>query len=248
MTEAYIDPERLAATWYAEFDPEHTRRTRFGRFVHIPQFPRIRDANQLFDCRCGSGEASEFLDELDTLYENTGLGFRKIAGHCPRTLECLRPELTARGWKEQSGWMLVHRNPPQRPVNVEVRIEVVDAASERGRDSSRKGPTPDWPGYKRAQDGRLGGSRVLAFLDGDLAGSTGWYVVDGLARFRYVHTVESARGRGVATTMVRAIQDHPEVKECEALVICCDDEGPLQLYEQLGFVRQGVTWEFLKFV
>jgi GNAT superfamily N-acetyltransferase len=102
-------------------------------------------------------------------------------------------------------------------------------------------------GYRQAQDPRLGGEALIGYVDDRPVGTTGWFIVDGVARFRPVSTIASYRRRGVATTLIRYVQDHPAVAAADGLVIYCSDDGPVPLYEQLGFVRYYEQWScFLK--
>jgi len=103
--------------------------------------------------------------------------------------------------------------------------------------------------FHRSQDARVGGERIVAYIDGRPAASTGWHVMDGIVRYRHVDTQEWARNQGAATTMLHYVQQHPVVQAQgaarRALTIFCGEDGPLPLYEQMGFVKQGFMWEFL---
>ena len=68
----------------------------------------------------------------------------------------------------------------------------------------------------------------------------------GLARFRSIRTVEHLRRRGVATSMIHFIQQQPQVREQDGLVIFCDTEDTIHLYERLGFVRHGYLWALFR--
>jgi len=70
-------------------------------------------------------------------------------------------------------------------------------------------------------------------------------VVQGVARYRHMTTQEWARNQGAATTMLHYIQQLSVVQEQAALTIFCNEGGPISLYEQMGFVKQGFMWEFL---
>ncbi len=71
--------------------------------------------------------------------------------------------------------------------------------------------------------------------------------MDGIARFRSIATQPWARQRGVASTLIRYVQNHPSVKRQEALVVCASARGSVRkLYERLGFRAKGVLWVFKK--
>jgi predicted GNAT family acetyltransferase len=86
----------------------------------------------------------------------------------------------------------------------------------------------------------------LSRLDGEIAGTAGWTIASGMARFRSIRTVEDLRRRGVATSMIRFSQDQPQVRKQDGLVIFCDTETTIHLYERLGFVRHGYLWALLR--
>ena len=240
--------DRLAETEYAAVcDPLFTKWTRFGRFVDLPHFPSRRDAHQLVDVRCDEEEVREMLGELSGLYAPTGLPFRKLAGHDAETFAHLEPVLKERDWFVERVWMMTHQRPPERPLNPDVQIKVVDPAS---KDLERVSPPenfdPERRAYYLSQDPRLDGEVLVAYLEGRPVGSTGWFVVDGVARYRAVYVHPAARGRGVASTMLQYVQNHPVVRAQDALTIHVGEGGPVRLYEALGFVKHSPFWEALR--
>ncbi len=44
--------------------------------------------------------------------------------------------------------------------------------------------------------------------------------------------------------MIHYVQNHPVVRAQDALTIFCNDDGPLRVYEELGFVKRGWMREF----
>jgi GNAT superfamily N-acetyltransferase len=248
-TRKLVSVDRLAETEYVSVaDPAYVRKTPHGRFVCDPRFPDRHDGNQLFDCRWLEGEVEDFIAFVEDLYAGTGLGFRKISGHDEVTVSRLKTPLEERGWRYQKTWMMTFDQKPRRPVNPEVRVEVVDCQTNPHLEKihAERGRSEGGFRYMRAQEPRLGGETLIAWLDGEPVGMTGWFVVNGVARFRNVGTVERARGRRVATTLIRYVQDHPIVREQDALTIHCAEDGPLPLYESLGFRKQGFMWGFLR--
>lgn len=237
----------LARTEYARFaDPEVSRSTRFGVFVHHPSFPDRYDACQLLACRCAEEDVGDLLSELERLYGPTGLQYRKILGHDRATLAVLDSRLRGAGWLALREWMLVHEKPaPACEESAAVTVEEVPPGSEREREIIEAWPDLRRTDFCRSQDRRLGGALVFGRLNGSVVGTTGWFVTeDGLARFRHVYVSEGARRQGVASTMIAHIQRHPAVRRQRALVVVCDERGPVGLYERLGFVKRGLLWSF----
>ena len=248
MGVAPITADRLAETEYtAASDPAFTKRTRFGRFVNIPQFPGRRDAHQLVDVRCNEDEVEEMFGELSGLYAPTGLSFRKLAGHDPATFAHLEPTLKSKGWSLERVWMMTHQKPPERPLNPAVEVKAVDPTSdELRRVSPPKEFDAERHAYYLSQDPRLGGEVLVAFLGGQPVGSTGWFVVDGVARYRGVYVHPAARGQNVGSTMIQTVRNHPTVRAQDVLTLHVGEEGPVRLYEALGFVKHSPFWEALR--
>lgn len=243
--------DRLAETEYAvHAAPHYTTATRFGRFVHDPRFPYRHDANQLLDVRCAPGEVPALLALLDALFEDTGRPFRKMTVHDPDTVRHLIPELTERGWSCRRENMMPLRRASSRAASSLVAVAAVpfeDPDGHRATIAKANHGHLRALHYRQAQDPRLGGEALIGYLGGHPAGTTGWFVVDGVARFRPVSTIATYRRQGVATTLIRYVQDHPTVSRADCLVIYCSDDGPVPLYERLGFVCTYSQWScFLK--
>ena len=239
---------RLTATEYVSLvDPAYVTATEFGNFYNHPDFPTRTDANQLYDCRCPQGEIDALLKLLEDSYAAAGLDFQKISGHDAATYDYLVAELLPRGWAVKREWLMPLEAEPQRAVNAEIQVRVVDDNNIRDLDALHMEDGKLQRGYlfSSAQDQRIGGERLLAYLNGEAIGCTGWFVVDGVARFRSVYTVDHARKQGAATTLIRHIQEHPTVRAQDGLVIFCGEDGPVPLYEQLGFAKRHQMWQFL---
>lgn len=250
---AYVshDVDRLAATEYAvHANPDCVQQTRFGRFVHDERFPTRHDAHQLFDVRCGPRDVDALLAEVDAMYAATGVRFRKLTFHDASTVGVLVPELRARGWSCRRENLLPFARAPVRQASEDVEVRAVPFDDPDGhRATVALGTAGHLRAlrYRQTQDPRLGGEALIGFVDGRAAGTTGWFVADGIARFRPVSTIPKHRRRGVATSLIRYVQQHPDVRGADGLVIFCGDDGPIPLYEQLGFVRRFEQWTcFLK--
>jgi len=100
--------------------------------------------------------------------------------------------------------------------------------------------------FARSQELRFGGCVYLGYLDGSLAGTTGYYLVDGVARYRSAITSRPFRGRGVASTLIRHVQNQPAVRAADALTIAVRDSGPRSLYETLGFASAAFIRRFFR--
>ena len=238
--------ERLAATEYAAVaDPNLTTKTRFGYFTHDPRFLKRHDPNQLFDVRCKPEQLGDLLTSVEALYAPTRLNFRKLSGYY--STEIL-PKLESLSWSVQRTWMLTHTRPPIRSINPNVTVRPVNPHASTDLDviSHHPDTNSDNEAFRRAQETRLGGEVIVGYLNGEPVGKTGWFVVNGVVRFRGVFTVPEARNKGVASAMIHYVQTHPNVLEQATLCIHVGEDGPLKLYESLGFIKQAQMWEALK--
>ena len=175
-----------------------------------------------------------------------GLNYRKISGHDPATWEYLAPELEKAGWSVMSSSFKLHREPSTRPVNQELEIRVVDPMSKDLESLyTRDGQIDGGFLLARAGSRRAGGEHLIGYSRGKPASCTGWFVVDRIARFRHVLTAPWARNRGYAGTLIQHVQLHQTVRTQDALVIFVSDDGPVALYEDLGFRTAGVMWDAL---
>ena len=232
--------EKLAATEYAIYNsPGHTHRSRFGLFVSIPGFPTRWDANQLFQVCCEARQTDALLLELERLYKATGAAFRKLAFHDAATANHLPDSLLSRGWDCQRHMMMTCDTLPEAAPapGVSIRTVPYDAS-----ELTRVYDDPEELRYRQAQDVRLGGEVLIAEIGGAPVGATGWFVVDGFARFRLIHTVAAYRRRGVATELIREISRRTACRGIRQLCIHCPESGPLGLYRGLGFQTRGVLW------
>jgi GNAT superfamily N-acetyltransferase len=232
--------EKLAATEYAIYSsPGHTRRTPFGTFVSIPGFPTRWDANQMFGVHCEKDQTNALLSHLQMFYEGTGAGFRKLAFHDARTAEHLPYSLLSLGWDCQRHLMMIlgARSAAVPDPKVVIRTVPFD-----GPELTRVYDDLEELRYRQAQDIRLGGEALIAELDGAPAGATGWFVAGGVARFRLIHTVAGFRRRGVATALIREVIRRTASPGIRPLCIHCPENGPIDLYRNLGFQTRGVLW------
>ena len=239
--------DQLAETEYYRLrDPHQVRLCPFGEFVHISGYPSRHDATLLLDVRCSAGQVDALLDELEALYRPLDLSFRKLVTHDRETASALQDELKSRGWITSCCYIATaDRTPVRRPnPEVEVRSVPFDHPHLKSIVEVNDGTDNALP-LRGHHDRRIGGELLIGYLDGEPAGTPGWFVTPGnVARFRAIDTVEPHRGRGVATTLVQHVRDHQTVRSAHELCLFCREDGPWPLYRRLGFRERGRMWEF----
>lgn len=239
-----ISLRRLGETEYALLDPRYTRELHFGTLYSHPDFPDRYDANQLCRVRCSATETQAMLDELNWELAPAGLSYRKVSGYDPDVWGHLEPALGGAGWSIWTTSMMLFRKAPSRGPNPAVAIRSVTPWSEDLEALYDTDGGLD-RGFElvRSQADRVGGEYLVGYVESEPACCTGWYVVDGVARFRHVYTAPWARGQGCATSLILHVQDHPEVRAQDGLVIMVTPKGPESLYRELGFQPVGTFWE-----
>lgn len=96
--------------------------------------------------------------------------------------------------------------------------------------------------YYRQKVAALQGREVVACLDGEPVATTDCFVYQGVTRFTGFVTRPDVRRRGIASAMVRAIQQQPDVRASKCVIICCNEDGPMSAVERLGFLRNNFMW------
>lgn len=239
--------------------------TPFGRVIRTPAFADRYDANQMLDVRFpapivpntadpGTAEAVEaLLGRMDVAFGE--LPYRKLCGHDAKTWTHLAPALAAHGFAISPVHIMRWQDAPTRPINSAVQIEAIPTAALMPDESAAAtaclqvmgeavGRSPGGQAFVVAASRHVVGEHLVGYLDGRPAGVTGWFCVDGVARFFPVETAEWARGRGVASTLIQRVQSTPAVRQARALaLLCAADGGPVTLYQALGFVPVAPFWE-----
>ena len=185
------------------------------------------------------------LQELDRELADSGLKFRKVSGYDPVVWAHLEPVLQEAGWEIVTCSIMLHQTPSVRKSNPRVHVRSVDVSSSDLADLyCTDGELDRSFELERTQFRRVGGEYLVGYLDSQPACCTGWYVVNGVARFRHVFTAPWARNRGCATSLILHVQNHAEVRAQDGLVIMVNPEdGPETLYRELGFQHVAAFWE-----
>ena len=237
MAPEMVPLERLAIGDYPPTDDRGLTETAFGL-----QATGV-DGPALLNCRCSPETFEACLAAVRSL------GVNKLVGHDEATLELLAPHLESRGFSRGALLVMVLTDPPTIESNPDVEIEVIDPARLAHAPSYRQlfaqvDALDHWR-MEAETEWRRGGEVLVGWLDGRPAGRCGWFVKGGVANLRTVYTQEWARGNHVATTLLRYVQDHPTVRQQDALTLLshpADRGGAERLYERLGFRTVGLRW------
>jgi GNAT superfamily N-acetyltransferase len=239
-----FNPRRVATAEYAvDAIQAIVRESRFGRFVHNPQARRIH-ATGLFFARCAAGDVSRFFAAVDAYYRAVDRPQRWICGYELASFLTLLPAAMEQGYAHQVYWALRPARPATFRGNEKVRYRLSAPGGQeavyaiRAEDGAERASVD----YYRQKVAALQGREVVAYLDGEPVATTDYYVYEGVTRFTGFVTRPDYRRRGIASAMVQAIQQEPDVQASDCVIICCDESGPMSLYERLGFVRNNFMW------
>lgn len=174
-----------------------------------------------------------------------------IKGHDEITKNLLRSRLS--NWTQGGLIAMVHFEAPELEMNPNVTVETIDPNHLEESASFKHlfeevGELEAWKNHCEFEKYR-NGEVLVGWINGKPAARAGWFTVNGIARFRTVVTNLSARGQRVGTTLIRYIQDHPEVCRQDFLTIFsapATQGGAQKLYERLGFRSVGTRWQMGK--
>lgn len=194
-------------------------------------------------------DADALVAELDRLYP--ALAHRRVTHADDATGARLADAMGDRGFRaEHDAVMLLGDPPPPPPAGVARQAdEAAFAAAELvlARDDPEQRSVADLlaAGRARMRAARPGTRRFVGRHEG-VDACTVTMLSDGdVAQLEDVSTLAAHRGHGVAgATLALAI--HEALRSGHELVflVVDADEGPVALYERLGFAVAGHTWTF----
>ncbi|NJO02475.1 MAG: GNAT family N-acetyltransferase [Bacteroidia bacterium] len=218
----------------------------FGTFI-MNHSPVSRSHSfQLSRTQCSRNQVASLLKYVDRKYDQLNLAHRWISGYDIESFANLMPALVQEGYDYQVYWALRKMGPFEKFINpdVEVRQYMPGTKLQAKHLFLREGDDPDSLAYVQMMLKRLGGRELIAYMGRTAVGTMGWYVYQGVARFTFILTHPNYRGLGIATTMIDFALQQEALQQADAIIICANENGPIPLYEQMGFVRNNLMWIF----
>jgi GNAT superfamily N-acetyltransferase len=227
--------------------------SRFGEALFCPSFPRYWDANYLRADRAAAAAAQELAAEADDLHAKAGHAHRTIRVNDDAAGARLEPGLAALGYEATPHLVMVHRRPPDRPVDTamvrEVDEDLLAPLRERGIRSEPWGQDDEVVRELLAAERRLetvtSVRRLAAFDAGRPAAYCSLFSDGRTAQIEAVMTLPEHRGKGLGRAIVAAALD----AACKAghdlvFLVALERDWPRKLYEKLGFDVAGRYWLF----
>jgi predicted GNAT family N-acyltransferase len=244
-----IDPYRIAAAEYAwdGFTAERFE-SPYGMFVHNTVRDDRAHATGLQFARCLEDQLPDFLAALEANYKRFGFTHRWITGFDVRSIAHLSSGLLPLGYDMEVYWALVRTNPSTKGVNETLEVRFSAPFQQDAFATVHLEDDPDEGGvsYMREMLRQLGGQEIVVYENDTPVAAGGYYVFGGITRFSRLYTRIEARGRGAASTLVQRTLERPDVASSDAAVLCVSENGPLKLYESLGFTRNNFFFNFSK--
>jgi GNAT superfamily N-acetyltransferase len=227
---------------------ERRERAWWGTVVTDRRFPAVWDTNY---ARIETADPAVSLEDvgpvLDPALEAAGAAAFHVVMFRPRVTERLRSDLTARGDRLSWDIVMVHRDAPPSIGSTGVEELAVDEDHW-----TRVAATLPSFGVTEAETARQlvridrevldpsGAKRWFGVRDatGDVVSVGALVLLDGIGYVDHVVTFPQARGRGHALSVVTRIVHEARAAGADPLFLLVDPEGPVALYERLGF-REG---------
>ena len=235
-----------------------TRRARFrwGTAFFHDRLPRVWDLNFLrVEGAPPDLGARALVAEADRIQGAAGLEHRMVSIEDDPTGARLSPELRSLGWSAESLVIMVHRRTPYRVVNTttvrEIDEDTAASATEaftRTQPYGREDATVRQIIEMRRVVARAVPTRHYGAPDSGAPKSfCDLYSKDGIGQIEDVATLETYRGRGLATAVVaKALEESLAAGNDITFLTADDDDWPKDLYGKLGFDTLGYKHSALK--
>jgi len=198
-------------------------------------------------------EAVDLAAETDRVMAD--LSHRQIQVHDDDDGARVVHELVAFGYAAEHSATLAQRHPPDRSSAPALVTELPYAAVREfftevyRRDLPHADPqvVVRFADFRRVVQQLVGTRFFAGLVDGVVAGACELYLHDHVAQVEHVDTLQEFRGRGVASSIVLRAVSEARAAGADLVLIDADlDEGPISLYQGLGFVEIGRSWAFTK--
>ncbi|TLZ49779.1 MAG: GNAT family N-acetyltransferase [Methanobacteriota archaeon] len=230
----------------------------WGTIVTSPEFHRIHMANLLWLRRLPTGGLREALARVEEVLGPYRVPDRQMFVEDTALADALRPELEAVGYARKSEHLMFARNLPTLAANPDVALRPARDSATWDDHDAVAGLLHEEDGYDhevsfqlltlhRRRQRVLGSEVFVAYLDGVAVGNVGLDGIGGVGELYEVETAPAFRKRGIAATMVLAILDRARARGLWPLFLRTTvGHSTFEMYEKLGFVREGTLEGFLR--
>lgn len=239
-----FNPQRIAAAEYAlDIAQAGVANSQFGQFVHNPGVQRVHASGHFFT-NCYPAAAADFFTYLEAQYDTLGIASRWVCGYDLETFLALLPEAMRKGYQYQAYWALRKARESAVSGNPALRVTASPPGQNKSVYTIRRegGEEGESINYYRGKLVAVGGLEVVAYLNDDPVATTDFYIYDGIAHCSQIVIRSNYRRLGIDASLLQILLRQPPVQSSECTLICSPENGPIALYERLGFVRNNFMW------
>ena len=183
------------------------------------------------------------------------LGHRQVVVDLPHVGDRLAQGFEELGWKVDRHVVMVHRRPPDRPIDTG-EVEILEEAKVwPARDRFLR--TYEWcdndditaqmHGTYRTWIRAGSGEDLGIVRDGTAASFAMLWVHDRSAQIEDVATIQAFRDQGLSRAVVTRAVERAHERGCDFVFLVADEgDWPKELYRKLGFDPVGTLYYFLK--
>ena len=226
---------------------------RWGRALINRRLSRVHDLNYLIVDRVDGADVGGLVAEANRIQGEAGIAHRRVNVDDQAAADRFAPAFVAAGYRPERFVVMVHRRPPDRPIDASgVReIDWMQLRPAREREL-RQQPWASAPGLvsQILAKHELTASRIDtryfgALVEGAVVSSCELRTESGVAQIETVETLEPFRRRGLSRAVVSAALAAASAYEFVFLVSDAND-WPQEFYRRLGFEQVGIESRFLR--
>jgi len=230
----------------------------WGTLVSNPEFRRVHMANFLWLRSLPPGGVEEALLRTDEVFAPLRIRYRQLFVEDPALANRIAPDLERRGFSRKSEHLMVARDPPALAANPKVSLRPARDASTWDDHDAVSGLIHEEEGYDhevsyqllglhRRRQARLSSEVFVAYLRGEPVGNVAIDGIGGTAEVYELETAPTHRHNRVAATMVLAMRARAEARGLAPVFLRTTvGHTTWQMYEKLGFAREGTLEGFLQ--
>lgn len=216
---------------------------RWGTAYLDERFPLRWDSNLLWVQASLDGVgADDLASEADRILGEVSLSHRNLVLDDVAAAERLASRFVALGYRWDRLLTMVYRHEPDRApdaqvaeVEVDPFLPIVAEAIRHESYATSEEVVDQLAGHRRVL-AEAGARFFVAYADGVPASRCELYTGDGIAQVEDVGTLESHRGRGLASAVVLRAVAEARSAGCDLIYLHADEEDwPRHLYRKLGF-------------
>ena len=225
----------------------------WGRALINRRLTLVHDLNYLIVDRADGADVAALVAEANRIQGEAGIAHRRINVDDQAAADRFTPAFVSAGFQPERFAVMVHRRPPDRPVDARGVGEIDWTQLRPARELElRQQPWAAAPGLipQILAKHELTASRIDtryfgALVDGAVVSSCELRTEGDVAQIETVETLEPFRRRGLSRAVVGTAL--AAASACEFVFLVTDaNDWPQEFYRRLGFEQVGIESRFLR--